>query len=52
MRGSFLRRVSRRATPWAALLPLGVTVLVGYLGAALWTLFISFTNSRTFPSTA
>ena len=51
MKGSLLRRFSRRATPWAALLPLAITVLVGYLGAALWSLFISTTNSRTFPST-
>ncbi len=51
MKGSLLRHRLRQVTPWAALLPLAITVLVGYLGAALWTLFISFTNSRTFPST-
>jgi len=51
MRGSLLRRQIRRITPWTALLPLALTVLVGYLGGALWSLFISTTNSRTFPST-
>jgi glucose/mannose transport system permease protein len=40
----------RKITPYTALLPMLVTVLVGYVGAALWTLRISLTSSRTFPS--
>jgi glucose/mannose transport system permease protein len=39
-----------KLTPHAALLPMLLTVVVGYLGAALWTLRISLTSSRTFPS--
>lgn len=35
---------------WVALLPMTVTVLVAYLGAVLWSLRVSLTNSRTFPS--
>jgi glucose/mannose transport system permease protein len=44
-----LRR-SRKIAPYTALLPMLVTVLVGYIGAAAWTLYISLTASRTFPS--
>ena len=40
----------RRITPYTALLPMFVTVLVGYLGSAVWTLGMSMTASRTFPS--
>ncbi|MES2016047.1 MAG: sugar ABC transporter permease [Pseudomonadota bacterium] len=40
----------RRIIPFAALLPMALTVIVGYLGAVLWSLFISFTSSRSFPS--
>ncbi|MBV8604906.1 MAG: sugar ABC transporter permease [Pelomonas sp.] len=40
----------RRLVPWAALLPLALTVLVAYLGGALWTLRISVSSSRTFPA--
>jgi len=36
--------------PHAALLPMAVTAIVAYFGAALWTLRISLTGSRTFPS--
>jgi glucose/mannose transport system permease protein len=39
-----------RLTPYAALMPMAAVVLVGYVGAALWTLWISLTGSRTFPS--
>jgi glucose/mannose transport system permease protein len=35
--------------PWMALLPMAVTVLVVYLGSALWSLQVSMTSSRTFP---
>jgi glucose/mannose transport system permease protein len=43
-------RNASRITPYAALLPMFVTVLVGYIGAAVWTLGMSMTASRTFPS--
>lgn len=36
--------------PWVALIPLALAVLVGYLGATLWSLMVSFTSSRTFPN--
>jgi glucose/mannose transport system permease protein len=39
-----------RIAPHLALLPMAVVAIVGYLGAALWTLRISLTGSRTFPS--
>ncbi|OYU26226.1 MAG: sugar ABC transporter permease [Burkholderiales bacterium PBB2] len=39
----------RGLTPWAALLPMAFTVLLGYLGAVLWTLRVSLSSSRTFP---
>ena len=40
----------RRWVPWSALLPMALTVLVGYLGTVLWTLRMSLSSSRTFPS--
>lgn len=40
----------RRLTPWLALLPLAVAALLGYLGSALWTLWVSLTSARTFPN--
>lgn len=39
-----------RITPYAALLPMALVVVFGYVAAALWTLWLSFTASRTFPS--
>ncbi len=42
--------VLRNLVSWAALLPMAATVIVAYLGTVLWSLKISFTNSRTFPS--
>jgi glucose/mannose transport system permease protein len=44
------RSTLRRLVPWAALLPMALTVLVGYLGTVLWTLRVSLSGSRTFPS--
>jgi glucose/mannose transport system permease protein len=41
---------ARALTPFAALLPMAATALVVYLGTALWSLQISLTSSRTFPS--
>jgi glucose/mannose transport system permease protein len=46
----FTPRTVARAMPYAALLPMALTVIVAYIGAALWTLRISLTSSRTFPS--
>jgi glucose/mannose transport system permease protein len=40
----------RKGIVWIALLPMAVTVLVAYLGTVLWTLKVSMSNSRTFPS--
>ncbi|MES2126622.1 MAG: sugar ABC transporter permease [Pseudomonadota bacterium] len=45
----YARRL-RKLTPFAALLPMALTVIVGYLGTALWTLRVSLTSSRTFAS--
>ncbi|MCS0632426.1 sugar ABC transporter permease [Telluria mixta] len=39
-----------RITPYTALLPMAVVAALGYLGAGLWTFYISLTGSRTFPS--
>lgn len=39
-----------RATPYAALLPMALVAALGYLGAGLWTFYMSLTGSRTFPS--
>ncbi|MFP5392237.1 MAG: carbohydrate ABC transporter permease [Gammaproteobacteria bacterium] len=44
-------RRARGFLPFAALLPMAATAIVVYLGTALWSLQISFTSSRTFPST-
>lgn len=40
----------RKIVPWAALLPMALTVVVCYLGTMLWSLRISFTSSHSFPS--
>jgi glucose/mannose transport system permease protein len=45
-----IRHIARRSAPHLALLPMALTAIVVYLGAALWTLRISLTGSRTFPS--
>lgn len=44
------KRWLRQLVSWSALLPMVLTVLVAYLGTVLWSLNISFTSSRTFPS--
>ncbi len=44
------RHSLRKVVPFAALLPMGLVVIVGYLGTVLFTLAMSFTNSRSFPS--
>lgn len=39
----------RHRVPWAALLPLALTVGVAYVGTVLWSLRISVSSSRSFP---
>jgi glucose/mannose transport system permease protein len=41
--------ILKKSVSWAALMPMAVTVIVGYLGTALWTLRVSTSSSRTFP---
>ncbi|MBT9491390.1 MAG: sugar ABC transporter permease [Paucibacter sp.] len=41
--------IFRRVTPWAALAPMALTVLLGYLGTVLWSLRVSLSSARTFP---
>jgi len=41
---------ARRAVPFAALLPMALVAVVGYLGTALWSFKISLTNSHSFPT--
>ena len=36
-------------TAWAALMPMALTVLLGYLGTVLWSLRVSVSSARTFP---
>ena len=45
-----LPAVPSRVAPSVALIPMALVVLVGYLGAVLWSIGISMSNSRTFPS--
>jgi len=45
-----LSRSLARLSPHAALLPMALTAIVAYLGAAAFTFYISLTGSRTFPS--
>lgn len=44
------KQLLRQLTTWTALLPLATTVLVACLGTVLWSLKVSMSNSRTFPS--
>ena len=44
------KQLLRQLTTWTALLPMATTVLVAYLGTVLWSLKVSLSNSRTFPS--
>ncbi len=49
MKASLLRW-AKQIPPWAALLPMAIVALVGYLGTVLWTMKISVSSSRTFPT--
>lgn len=44
------KRISNPLVSWVALLPMALIVLIGYLGTILWTLKISVSSSRTFPT--
>ena len=44
------RHPLRNVIPFAALLPMALTVVVAYLGTVLWSFKTSLTNSRSFPS--
>ena len=44
------KQLLRQLTTWTALLPMATTVLVAYLGTVLWSIRVSLSNSRTFPS--
>lgn len=44
------KQLLRKIIPFAALIPMALTVIVGYLGTVLWSLRTSFTNARSFPS--
>lgn len=41
--------IFKKSVPWTALVPMAITVIVGYLGTAIWTLKVSVSSSRTFP---
>lgn len=44
------RWLPRRLMPWVALAPLAAIVLLAYLGGTLWTLRVSLSSARTFPT--
>ena len=44
------KQLLRQLITWTALLPMALTVLLAYLGTVLWSLKVSMSNSRTFPS--
>jgi glucose/mannose transport system permease protein len=44
------RHPFRKLVPFAALLPMALVVVVGYLGTVLWSIRISLTSSRSFPT--
>ena len=48
MKASLIKRL-RPLTAWAALMPMALTVLLGYLGTVLWSLRVSVSSARTFP---
>ena len=38
-----------RWSPQLALIPAGAITLVAFIGAIVWTIYLSFTRSRRFP---
>lgn len=48
MKVSLLKRL-KPLTAWAALMPMALTVLLGYLGTVLWSMRVSLSSARTFP---
>ena len=45
-----LRHLASQLVPFAALLPMAVVVIVGYLGTVVWSLKVSLSNSRSLPT--
>jgi glucose/mannose transport system permease protein len=45
-----LRHIANQLVPFAALLPMVVVVVVGYLGTVVWSLKVSLSNSRSLPT--
>lgn len=45
-----LRHTASQLVPFAALLPMAVVVIVGYLGTVVWSLKVSLSNSRSLPT--
>lgn len=45
-----LRHIASQLVPFAALLPMALVVIVGYLGTVVWSLKVSLSNSRSLPT--
>jgi glucose/mannose transport system permease protein len=45
-----IRHFFSQLVPFAALLPMAVVVIVGYLGTVVWSLKVSLSNSRSLPT--
>lgn len=45
-----LRHLASQLIPFAALLPMALVVIVGYLGTVLWSFKVSLSNSRSLPT--
>jgi glucose/mannose transport system permease protein len=45
-----MKAITRRVIPFAALLPMALVVIVGYLGTVLWSIKVSLSSSRTLPT--
>lgn len=45
-----IRRVFKQMVPFAALFPMALVVVVGYLGTVVWSLKVSLSNSRSLPT--
>ncbi|MES2048943.1 MAG: sugar ABC transporter permease [Pseudomonadota bacterium] len=45
-----LRHLASQLIPFAALLPMALVVVVGYLGTVVWSFKVSLSNSRSLPT--
>ena len=45
-----LRHFASQLVPFAALLPMALVAIVGYLGTVVWSLKVSLSNSRSLPT--